>query len=50
MDKAFQVRAAAEVGIVVPRTWLPNSWEDIAALVRVDIALWALPRQRSSAG
>jgi D-aspartate ligase len=32
MDKTFQVRAAAEVGIAVPRTWLPSSWEDIAAI------------------
>jgi predicted ATP-grasp superfamily ATP-dependent carboligase len=32
MDKAFQLRAAAEVGIAVPRTWLPSSWEDIAAI------------------
>jgi D-aspartate ligase len=32
MDKVFQLRAAAEAGIAVPRTWLPNSWEDIAAI------------------
>jgi predicted ATP-grasp superfamily ATP-dependent carboligase len=32
MDKAFQIRAAAEVGIAVPRTWFPNSWDDIAAI------------------
>jgi predicted ATP-grasp superfamily ATP-dependent carboligase len=32
MDKAFQVRAAAEVGIAVPRTWYPNGWDDIAAI------------------
>jgi D-aspartate ligase len=32
MDKAFQLQAAADAGIAVPRTWLPNSWEDIAAI------------------
>lgn len=32
MDKVFQIRAAAEVGIAVPRTWFPNSWDDIAAI------------------
>jgi len=32
MDKTFQVRVAAEVGIAVPRTWFPNSWDDIAAI------------------
>ena len=32
MDKAFQLEAAADAGIAVPRTWLPSSWEDIAAI------------------
>lgn len=32
MDKTFQLQAAAEAGIAVPRTWLPNSWDDIAAI------------------
>lgn len=32
MDKTFQVRVAAEVGIAVPRTWFPSSWDDIAAI------------------
>jgi D-aspartate ligase len=32
MDKAFQLQAAADAGIAVPRTWLPGSWEDIAAI------------------
>jgi D-aspartate ligase len=32
MDKAFQIQAAADAGIAVPRTWLPSSWEDIAAI------------------
>ena len=32
MDKTFQLQAAADAGIAVPRTWLPESWEDIAAI------------------
>jgi D-aspartate ligase len=32
MDKTFQLEAAADAGIAVPRTWLPNSWADIAAI------------------
>jgi D-aspartate ligase len=32
VDKAFQLQAAADAGIAVPRTWLPNGWEDIAAI------------------
>lgn len=32
MDKTFQLEAAAEAGIAVPRTWLPRSWDDIAAI------------------
>lgn len=32
MDKVLQLQAAAEAGIAVPRTWLPNTWEDIAAI------------------
>ncbi len=32
MDKTFQLEAAADAGIALPRTWLPNSWEDIAAI------------------
>jgi D-aspartate ligase len=32
MDKTFQIRAAAAAGIVVPRTWLPVSWEDLARI------------------
>ncbi|HZO00328.1 MAG TPA: hypothetical protein VFB93_03945 [Burkholderiales bacterium] len=32
MDKTFQVQAAAEAGIAVPRTWLPDSWDQIAAI------------------
>ena len=32
MDKTFQLQAAADAGIAVPRTWLPSSWEDIAAI------------------
>jgi D-aspartate ligase len=32
MDKTFQLQAAADAGIAVPRTWLPNSWDDIAAI------------------
>lgn len=32
MDKTFQLQAAAEAGIAVPRTWLPSSWQDLAAL------------------
>ena len=31
-DKTFQLRAAAEAGIAVPRTWLPGSWQDMAAI------------------
>ena len=32
MDKTFQLEAAADAGIAVPRTWLPSSWDDIAAI------------------
>jgi D-aspartate ligase len=32
MDKVFQLQAAADAGIAVPRTWTPNVWEDIAAI------------------
>jgi D-aspartate ligase len=32
MDKVFQLEAAADAGIAVPRTWLPSSWEDVAAI------------------
>jgi predicted ATP-grasp superfamily ATP-dependent carboligase len=32
MDKVFQLQAAADAGIAVPRTWLPGAWEDIAAI------------------
>jgi D-aspartate ligase len=32
MDKAFQLQAAENAGIAVPRTWLPSSWAEIAAI------------------
>ena len=32
MDKTFQIQAAADAGIAVPRTWMPNSWQDLAAI------------------
>jgi predicted ATP-grasp superfamily ATP-dependent carboligase len=31
-DKAWQVRVARRTGIAVPRTWLPQSWNEIHAL------------------
>jgi predicted ATP-grasp superfamily ATP-dependent carboligase len=32
MDKIFQLQAAMDAGIAVPRTWLPDSWEELAAI------------------
>jgi predicted ATP-grasp superfamily ATP-dependent carboligase len=32
MDKAFQLQAAADAGIAVPRTWTPGSWDELAAI------------------
>ncbi|HEV3008923.1 MAG TPA: hypothetical protein VGX52_07810 [Burkholderiales bacterium] len=31
-DKTYQVRLARQAGIAVPRTWLPQSWEEILSL------------------
>jgi predicted ATP-grasp superfamily ATP-dependent carboligase len=33
-DKDFQLRAAAEAGIPVPRTWFPQSWAELADIGR----------------
>jgi predicted ATP-grasp superfamily ATP-dependent carboligase len=33
-DKAFQLRAAAEAGIAVPRSWFPASWAELQAIGR----------------
>ena len=33
-DKAFQLRVAQEVGIPVPRTWLPASWAELEEIGR----------------
>lgn len=32
MDKRFQLAAAADAGIAVPRTWFPDTWEALAAI------------------
>lgn len=33
-DKAFQLRTAEEAGIAVPRTWFPQTWEELREIDR----------------